>query len=80
VEVAGPTHVEHEIGVLAAAALEVRAKVERGSLEFVVAAQEQRDEQTPDATVAVPERVDCLELIMNERGSYEEREILRPAS
>src|SRR5215208_67307 len=58
--------------VLGAMPLEIGAEVEQWSAEQAPLAEQQRDEQSPDAPIAVEERMDCLELVV-QHGEPDER-------
>ncbi len=50
-----------------------RSKVEKRLVEVLPLVQQERDEETPDPPVAVHERVDRLELVVDERELDQER-------
>ena len=58
-----------------AMSLEVRTKVEKRTGQGALNAQQKSDQQASDATIAVQERVDRFELVMDHRKTYEYREI-----
>jgi hypothetical protein len=54
-----------------AVGLEIEAEIEEGIAQHALLTQEQRDEQSPEATVAVEKGVDAFELDMGETGLHE---------
>ena len=70
-----PHGVEQPV-VLGPVLLEVEAQVEQRLAEHAGVAEEQRDQQPPDAAVAVEEGVDGLELHVRERRLDEHRQVV----
>ena len=64
---AAPADGEQMLAVLTVVLFQVVRQVEQGLGEQSPFAEHQREEQSPDAAVAIHEGVDCLELIMHER-------------
>jgi hypothetical protein len=71
-------HSEEEIDVELSMLLEERAQVENRGVETPTATEQEGYQETSDATVAVPKRVNGLELVVNERKPHEERVGIRP--
>src|SRR5579883_1211296 len=59
----------HEpIVVFGAMALKKIAQIEQGAVQHATATQQERDEEAPDAPIAIQERVNGLELSMGQRA------------
>src|SRR5690606_22902092 len=59
-------HPQQEVHVAVAVSLEERAEVEERAIEATVTDQEERDQEPADPAVAIAERMDRLELVVNE--------------
>jgi hypothetical protein len=60
------------VKILRLIALQIRAEIEQGLWQQLFDAQQEGNEQSSKSAVAVNERVDCLELVVNE-GEADQR-------
>jgi hypothetical protein len=68
---AAVSHAIEQPVVIVAVLLEIQAQVEQRLLQHSGVMQQKRDQQPPDTTVSVQERVDRFELHVSQRSRYE---------
>lgn len=77
IQIVTGTRAAERIVVGASMFFQVRREIEAGLFEESFADEVKRDQESPDAAVAVEERVDRFELIMTNRNTHKVRHMDR---